>query len=221
MRSSTLAIALVLLIAVGAWLLRRNASETALTQAPRDPKQDEPPEPEAFEDDDDLELAVTSEGVVFVPDSHAVRLLPLGGPSGIGAYREDIEAGTIAIGPGERLSLGGQKPGSALNVGDFTAARLKRGAAGVVPWRIETLGRDGEFGAFEFETEDGARAALALLERFGIVRRPLDEDGRSIPASPEDFEEARRRYEESARVASLESDLEEGAGGSGIVSDRR
>ena len=91
----------------------------------------------------------------------------------------------------------------------------------MVPWRVETLGRDGEYGAFDFETEDGARAALLLLERFRIVRRPLDDEGNPIPASPEDFEEARRRYEDSWRALSLESDLEGGAGGSGIVSDRR
>ncbi|TMQ64189.1 MAG: hypothetical protein E6K78_09670 [Candidatus Eisenbacteria bacterium] len=221
MRSYALAMAFVMLIAAVAWLLRRGAGgDRTLMPVPPALDADDPPEPDR-ESDGDLELAITSEGVVFVPDSHGVRLLALAGPSGVDAYREDIEAGMIALGAQERLSLAGQRPGSALNAGDFTAARLKRGAAGVLPWRVETLGRDGEFGAFEFETEDGARAALTLLERFRIVRRPLDDEGNPIPASPEDFEEARRRYEDSWRALSLESDLEGGAGGSGIVSDRR
>jgi len=216
-----LAVAFVMLIAAVAWLLRRGAGGDR-TRMPVPPALDADVPPESDrESDGDLELAITSEGVVFVPDSHGVRLLALAGPSGVDAYREDIEAGMIALGAQERLSLAGQRPGSALNAGDFTAARLKRGAAGVVPWRVETLGRDGEYGAFDFETEDGARAALLLLERFRIVRRPLDDEGNPIPASPEDFEEARRRYEDSWRALSLESDLEGGAGGSGIVSDRR
>jgi hypothetical protein len=68
---------------------------------------------------------------------------------------------------------------------------------------VETLGRDGDYGFLPFESEEGARAALALIERAGIVRRPLDEEGRIVPASPEDFEEGLRRWEQTERELAL------------------
>jgi hypothetical protein len=162
-------------------------------------------------------LAVTSDGRVFVPDGAAVRLIPIGDPARSEEIREDIEAGMMAAGSAERAQLQQMrsatagKPGWALDAGDFTAARIRRGAAGVVPWRLETLGRDGDYGFFPFEAEDGARAAIDLLEHRGIVQRPLDDDGRPIPASPEDFEEARRRYDETERALALEQDPDEPA----------
>ena len=52
-----------------------------------------------------------------------------------------------------------------------------------------------------------------------IVRRPLDENERPIPASPEDFEEARRRYDESWRALAMEQEPGEEPGPP--YSDRR
>jgi hypothetical protein len=167
------------------------------------------------------ELAVTSEGDVFIPDGSNVRLMPLH-PDEIAAHQEDLEAGLFALTREEKLQLIARrgKPGQALAPGDLTAARVQRGAAGVVPWCLETLGRDGEYIPFAFETEDGARAAFYLIERYRIVRRPLDDDGRPIPPSIEDWEEGRRRYDESWQALSMDSDPGEGLE-PGTYSDRR
>src|SRR3990172_2697740 len=43
-----------------------------------------------------------------------------------------------------------------LGRGDLIAARVKRGAPDHDPWRLEALGRDGEYQAWRFETEDAA-----------------------------------------------------------------
>ena len=139
-------------------------------------------------------------------------------PVDAAAYEEEIEAGVARMSPINRLSLDPNrgKPGSALSSGDFTGARIKRGAVDIVPWLLETLGRDGEYIPFSFETEDGARAALKLIEAFKIVRRPLDEDGNPIPPSPEDFEEARRRRRDLAGPGDGT-----GTGGQGHVFNRR
>jgi hypothetical protein len=104
-----------------------------------------------------------------------------------------------------RLYYPGAAGGAA---GDRSRARRSRsrisparaslpGVAGEYAWRLETLGRDGDFGFFPFATRAGAEAALELLEHYDIIRRPVDEDGDPIPPSAEDFEEARSRYEET------------------------
>jgi len=201
------AIALVAAVAAIAWFLRRTSVEGAAGDGLASsgaPSQDSS-ETEEEEEGPIEELAITSDGVIFIPDGYAVRVIPLD-PHEVETHQEDIEAGVFALSPRERLQLAAQrgKPGQALSVGDFTAGRIRRGAADVVPWLLETLGRDGEYLPFMFETEDGARAALALLEGRKIVRRPLDEDGRPIPPSPEDFEEARRRYDESLQALAME-----------------
>jgi hypothetical protein len=96
----------------------------------------------------------------------------------------------------------------ALEVGDFTAARIVPGVAGEYAWRLETLGRDGDFGFFPFATRAGGESALELLGHYEIIRRPTDEDGNLIPPSLEDFEEARRRYEETEAALALDADDE-------------
>jgi hypothetical protein len=201
------AVLVIAAVAAIAWLLRRGSVEPVPGDAAARTG-DAPTDSSDTEEDDEgpiEELAITSDGVIFIPDGYAVRVIPLD-PHEVETHHEDIEAGVFALSPRERLQLAAQrgKPGQALSVGDFTAARIRRGAADVVPWLLETLGRDGEYLPFMFETEDGARAALALLEGRKIVRRPLDEDGRPIPPSPEDFEEARRRYDESWQALAME-----------------
>jgi hypothetical protein len=220
MTSGFIAIVLILSVALLAWVLRRSAGDETITSPDDAAGPEESPELE--EGMADEELALTSEGDVFIADGHSVRIMPLGEPDALEEHREDIEAGLLALSPEERLQIQAMrgKPGQALQSGDLTAARIKRGAAGVVPWRLETLGRDGEYGFFPFETEDGARAALSLLEKYRVIRRPLGEDGRPIPASQEDFEEGRRRYEESWRALAMESEYE-GGEPPGHVSDRR
>jgi hypothetical protein len=218
--SPLFAVGLIVAVGAVAWMMRRGGED-----APARPEGGVSPAPD---DDDssgaegsDEELAVTSEGDVFIPDGHSVRVMPLD-PDEMAAHHEDVEAGLFALSREERLALVARrgKPGQALQAGDLTAARIKRGAAGVVPWRLETLGRDGEYILFPFETEDGARAALDLLQGYGVVRRPRDEDGAPIPPSPEDFEEARRRYDESWRALAMENEPGEGLD-PGTHSDRR
>jgi hypothetical protein len=219
--SGLFAIALVALVGILAWVLRRNAASVGASAAMP---------ASAHEATDEMldelegpveELAVTSEGDVFIPDGTHVRLMPLH-PDEIAAHQEDLEAGLFALTREERLQLIARrgKPGQAFAPGDLTAARVQRGAAGVVPWCLETLGRDGEYIPFAFETEDGARAAFDLIERYRIVRRPLDDDGRPIPPSLEDWEEGRRRYDESWRALAMDSDPGEGLE-PGTYSDRR
>jgi hypothetical protein len=219
MNSPLVIVAIIALVALAAWAMRRASSDGETVQMPEGSHADDDPAAEEADvgEGDDEHLAVTSDGAVFVPDGHAVRVVPLGEPEAMAAHREDIEAGLIAMSASGRLQLagfrgpGGGKGGTPLNAGDFTGARMKRGAAGSMPWRLETLGRDGDYGFYPFETEEGARAALAMLEKRDIVRALRDEDGRPIPASSEDFEEARRRYDETEQALALEPDTEDEA----------
>jgi len=230
--SGLFAIALVALVGVGAWLLRRSgASASAPSSMNANPSATDVADDVLEElEGPDEELAVTSNGDVFIPDGTHIRLMPLN-PDEPSAHRDDVEAGLVPISRQEQLQLLAHqerlrliarrgKPGISFGPGDLTAARVQRGAAGVVPWCLETLGRDGEYIPFAFETEDGARAAFDLIERYHIVRRPLDEDGQPIPSSLEDWEEGRRRYDESWRALTMDSDPGEGLE-PGTYSDRR
>jgi hypothetical protein len=157
-RSVLTALATVAAVGVLALFLRRASGGT------RDESIALPPPPdledEALEDAESAPdaVAMTSDGWAFVPDGTRVRLIAPAGP--------EADAGDILRGPA----------GAHLDSGDYAGARVVRGAPDLDPWRLETLGRDGEYLAFAFETEDAARAALALLESR-IVSPPLDEDG--------------------------------------------
>lgn len=141
-------------------------------------------------DDDEFEaaevVAVTSDGFALVPDAFAVRLVP---PHDEG---EAWKSGsTVRNRRGERaLEM-------SWHAGDFTGARVVRGAADEGPWRFEAMGRDGEYTAFVFETKEGADAALELFRSRKVVSHFRDEDGREIPPSAEQFGEARRVYLET------------------------
>jgi hypothetical protein len=230
MNSPIVILVVVLAAAVLAWLMRRMTGRDDEQISMPPPATDTGPSTSAawVEDEEDEGgelLAVTSDGRVFVPDGPSVRLIPMADASPSEEVPEAIEAGVLNADSAERAQLvgtrpvSGGKPGWSLDAGDFTAARIRRGAAGVVPWRLETLGRDGDYGFFPFETEDGARAAIELLERRAIVQRPLDDSGHPIPPSSEDFEEARLRYEETERALALDQDPDEP--GPGAWSNRR
>jgi hypothetical protein len=172
---------------------------------------------EELDDEDDEEgdaalanarLPVTSEGIALLPDGEDVRMIPMLDSEQVPDWvRKAIDDSAIPYSMynhyyGYRPS--GAKPGYALSSGDFTAARVRRGEGGT--WLVETLGRDGDFGFFPFETEAGARAAFDLLEHQRIIQHALDEYGEPIPSTPEDFEEARRRYDETERDLALDTD---------------
>jgi len=131
-------------------------------------------------------VAVTSDGYALLPDTHAVRLVP---PDDDGEAWKAGEKGRNRRG---ELALA-----MSWHSGDFTGARVVRGAADEGPWRMEAMGREGEYTAFVFETREGADAALALFQSRGVVRLRGDEDGNEAPPSAEQFEEARRVFMET------------------------
>lgn len=206
--TGAIAIGAVVLIALAARSAagRRDESisvEDALSEGASpaaDPEADTRTDPEdQLDEGDDINVevaAVTSDGCALLPDKHAVRLVP---PHDEG---EAWKAGESA-----RNRRGEQALLMSWHAGDFTGARVVRGEADEGPWRFEALGRDGEYTAFAFETREGADAALALFESRGVIRLGHDEEGRAVPPSSEQFEEARRVFLETE--AALELDDEE------------
>jgi len=162
------------------------------------------PEDEAMLDElgaafhDDEVAAVTSDNFALVPDRHAVRLIP---PDESG---ESWKTGNAAAN-----ARGAQAIAMSWHAGDLTGARVVRGAADEGPWRFEALGRDGEYTAFSFETEDGAHAALAVFESRGIIKLEENEDGERMPPQADQFEEARRVFFETEAALELGDDEEE------------
>lgn len=146
---------------------------------------------------EDEVVAVTSDGYGFLPDRHAVRLLP-----------PDEEGEAWKAGESARHRRGEAAIAASWNAGDFTGARVVRGG-GEDPWRLEALGRDGEYVVFPFENREGAEAALQLFESRGIVRVGQDDDGNPAPPSPEQFAEARRVFEETERELASEREADE------------
>lgn len=170
--------------------------------------------------DDDFEegqmvhaVAITSEGVAFVPNSHGLELIPPGEDDE--QLREVAErhgrsslaqaAASAPRNPSTGRLIVQWRPGQSLNAGDVVAVRVVRGAPGVDPWRVECLGRDRDYRPFPFETEEAARTAAELIEAR-ILRPPRDEDGEPIPVGAEDFMVARREYEETEAALALEDD---------------
>jgi hypothetical protein len=133
---------------------------------------------------------VASNGWMFLPFDGGVRLWA---PSG-----EAVDPGEAPEGQGAEL-----RPAATLSSGDLIAARVASGPPGEEPWRVEALGRDREFSAWEFETEEAARAACDLLERL-VVKVPLGEDGEPEPVGDEEIAEARRIVEDTLRELAAE-----------------
>jgi hypothetical protein len=160
--------------------------------------------PEAFEGEDDdegehdpLVVAVTSDGHALVPDRHQVLLYP-----------PEDEGEAWKVGAGIKSATHRAEKAQAMywRAGDLRGARVVHGAAEEPPWRLETLGRDGEYIPFGFETREAAEAARVLFEQKGIVRLGEDEDGRLAPPSTEQFEEARRIYVETEAELGMAGD---------------
>lgn len=155
-------------------------------------------EDEEFDDpEEDREVvAITSDGWAFVPDRHDVELIRLDEMSPSGELTPEVR---------EQIR-GGRRLGVTLDAGDYIGARVKRGSP-EEPWRLEALGRDGEYVSFVFETQDAARAALDLMTRKAIVKLGQDEDGRLAPPSDEQFEEARRLHDQTEAELAMESEF--------------
>jgi len=176
---------LVLVVGIAAWILRRYGVTTVARPAAGESGTEDPEGCDALfdEEDDDEAVAVTSDGWAFVPHRGVVQLLPVGAEEGWGAKTH-------------------------LAPGDLIAARVKRGAPSIDPWRLEALGRDHDFRAWPFETEEAAKAAFKLVSDL-TVRPALDRDGDPIPVGEEDFFVAQRKLDERAAQSSLDLPEEE------------
>ena len=188
------AIIAVVVVALLGLLMRRSSVSPPSGTAP--PPGERPEDSgaaveELIESLEGIPVAVTSDGWSFMPlaDRDRVRLIPPLTP-------REMEQVVPRAGPDQ------------LSRGDLIAARVRRGAPDHDPWRLEALGRDGEYRAWRFETEDAARAALALVSR-SIVVAPRDEEGTEVMPGDADFIDARRREEEIERELASMPDVEE------------
>ena len=172
-------------------------------------------------DEDDAEgdmveaAAITSDGWAFVPRGLGVELVPPGEDDDAlmqhaehhGAAAIEQAASKAPINPQTGRRLVFWKPGETLDVGDLIAARVVRGAPDFDPWRLEALGRDYDYRAFAFETQEAAQIGLALVTER-IVRPPKDEQGDAIPVGAEDFAVAKRKFDETAEAVAMDPDAE-------------
>ncbi|MCE9628356.1 MAG: hypothetical protein K8R56_10625 [Candidatus Eisenbacteria bacterium] len=210
--SGLIAIAVVLI--VGA-IMRRGGSAPSASPGPR-PGHDEgdggtatrePSHAQVIaghdedEDDDDEPhvAAVTSDGEALLTYRHQVLMIP---PPDTGEEWK-IGAGMKAVNARGALAFD-----MTWQAGEMTGMRVVRGGADEAPWRLEGLGREGEYTPFGFETQDSAEAAKKLFERVGVVKLGEDEDGRLMPPSAEQFAEARRAYIETAESLAMDNDTE-------------
>src|SRR5262245_60206354 len=137
-------------------------------------------DPETLVDEDDdgiddrLVVAVSSDGRAFVPDRHAVAVLPAPEEG------EEWKEGTDVLRSGRRASL---LNAASWHAGELRGVRVVRGEPEEGPWRLEGLGREGEYITFIFESREAADAARELFERQGVVHLGEAEAGRPMPPS--------------------------------------
>ncbi len=209
----TSGLAAIAVVVVVAMLMRRGKSDDGMANRPsypepsRDPARDsgrdlEEQDGDAADEGDDADeghiIAVTSDGEALVPMHHAVCLVP---PEEQGEEWK-VGAGLRASNRRGELALS-----MSFNVADFTGVRVTQGGGEYEgPWRLEALGREGEYITFSFETREGAEAAKQLFERMAIVKLGEDDDGRPMPPSAEQFAEARRVYLETEAALELPDD---------------
>jgi hypothetical protein len=203
----TTGLLMVIGVALIAWLLRRMSGGAGIDRqllsgsAPAPPLPEEAaPEPAGPEEEEEDEeestevAAITSDGLTFVPFDDGVELLIPGPP-------EQMEEHLA------RRAQGGRAAGMLVS-GDLIGARVVRGAPGVDPWRLEALGRDQDYLAWAFETEEAARVALDMLAR-AVVKPPLDADGEPAPPGPAAYEEARHVHEVTLQELAMMPEGEE------------
>jgi len=202
------------LIAVGAVIVaallmraasggRREQGSITVPPAPEPEPRPKPADADALIDedqdgvDDRLVVAVSSDGRAFVPDLHVVHLLP---PEEEG---EEWKVGSRL----KRVQAAMARSATSWHPGDLSGVRVVRGEFEEGPWLLEALGREGEYLTFPFEAKEAAEAARELFERMNIVRLGVDENGRPMPPSAEQFAEARRIMEETAAQLELPDDF--------------
>lgn len=194
---------LVALVAALAWFMRGKRGDEE-TRMPATEPVAENPETDLEEELELTEVAaVTSDGRAFVPDGKRVTLMPPSRPKDVvSADVADRREAMLPVDDATGEPVVRSRP-EHLDPGDFIAARVRRGAPGVDPWRLEALGRDRNLVEYAFETEEAARAACELVTSR-IVRPPRDQEGDPIAVGDEDFETARREQEAiEAELASM------------------
>ena len=208
-------------VGVVAFLMKRGSGDESISSPGRGPgdssgsdsEHDEPGDSEA----DDLPaeaLAITSDGLAFLPRAHGVKVLPASDAREVyaalhGARRPSVrrpEHGSYEDAEDSAMPRGMSYE---LSAGDLVAARVKRGAPDLDPWRLEGLGREHEMVMWSFETEEAARTALGLLEER-VVRPRRDSDGDPIPVGAEDWLVAERNIVETIEALAMPDDEEPG-----------
>jgi len=174
-----------------------HADGGATPASPPDVRGDDSPlPPDPIDEDEEDEgpegmIAVTSDGLAFVPRDHGVLVAPAQRvrviPFGDSADAPAFSTGDAEAPPQASVML---KPG------DLIATRVRRGAPDLDPWRLETLGRDRDLTAWVFEVQEAAEAAREVLQRQ-VVQPPRDEHGDPIPVGDEDFFVAERELEQT------------------------
>ncbi len=155
-------------------------------------------EAEPGEEPGDEFAVLSSDGWTFVPFGDGVRLWAPAEEETVSGEELASESALGASGLPKQREARKARPAVVLSAGDLVAARVVRGTPGEAPWCIETLGRDREYSAWSFETEEAAGAAREMLERL-VVKPPLGPDGEPEPVGDAEIEEARRIAEETLR----------------------
>lgn len=220
MNTGLVVVLAIALVGVVAFFMKRTSGDESVEspEAVRVRDGDAPGdgEPEADEAHDlpAEAMAITSDGLAFLPRAHGVKVLPaadarevyaaLHGRHGPAIRRpeHDAEAGFDDAPIPRGMSY-------EMSAGDLVAARVRRGAPDLDPWRLEGLGREHEMVMWSFETEEAARTALGLLEER-VVRPRRDEDGEPIPVGAEDWLVAERNVVETIEQLAMDDDGEPG-----------
>lgn len=203
-----MAIIVVLAMGLLAFIMRTKSDETIESPESRLGRKTSALDDEPDDDDSPAEsIAITSDGWAFVPDGHGIQLFPPAEPDeGFGGTAEHAPGHHAADG---RRSFREGKPGERMSRGDLIAVRVKRGAPGVDPWRLEALGRDREYRHWSFETQDAATTAHGMIESRIVPPRDPDPDPDETPIGDADFVLARAEAEAiEAELASGEEEPE-------------
>jgi hypothetical protein len=214
-----LVILAIALVGVVAYFMKRGSGDETIASMPRHPEDRSGPDPDDELEDasggDDLPfeaLAITSDGLAFMPRAHGVKVLPAADAREVYASLHGGRQPSVRPEQGsyDDAADGPMPRGMSfeLSAGDLVAARVIRGAPDLDPWRLEGLGREHEMVMWTFETEEAARTALGLLEQR-VVRPRRDEDGDPIPVGAEDWLVAERNILETIEQLAMPDDDEE------------
>ena len=193
MTSPLVGVGLIVGVGVVAFLLRRARGardESVTLPEPMAAPAHEPVEPEpadSDDDEDDLHVALSSDGLAFAPQGRGVLIAPQ-------RHFRGAPPGADAVSGGSAGDQGPEQHPILLSPGDLIAVRVVRGSPDLDPWRLETLGRDRDLVVWPFETHDAAEAARTLLDQR-IARSAVDADGEPVPVTDADFEAAQDELE--------------------------